>query len=184
VAYVVLRGELASGVEELRGHLQESLPEYMVPTAFVVLESLPLTANGKADRRALPAPQLSDLRAREYEPPQGEIETTLANIWRQLLQVERVGRHDSFFELGGHSLLATRAIVYMRQALKVDIPLSTLFSYGDIAALAEVIFRKKVSEYETEDVERIVQDLESLSDDELQQAAASSSRLSAVAGRN
>jgi hypothetical protein len=184
VGYVVLQREAAASMEELRGHLQESLPEYMVPAAFVMLESLPLTANGKVDRRALPAPDLSALRAREYEAPQGEIETTLADIWRQLLGVERVGRHDSFFELGGHSLMATRALVYMRQALKVDIPLSIIFSSPTILAIAESIFRKKVSEYESEDVNRIVRDLESLSDDELQEAVSSSNRIAAAVSQN
>jgi len=99
----------------------------MVPSAFVALERLPLTASGKLDRRALPAPELEAYSSRQYEAPQGEVEEILAGVWQSLLAVERVGRHDNFFELGGHSLLAMQAIVRVRSALSVSIPISTLF---------------------------------------------------------
>ena len=82
-------------MKELRAHLKAALPEYMVPSAFVVLERLPLTPNGKLDRRALPAPELEAYASRQYEAPQGEVEEILAGIWQELLQVERVGRHDN-----------------------------------------------------------------------------------------
>ncbi|HEV8331152.1 MAG TPA: amino acid adenylation domain-containing protein, partial [Steroidobacteraceae bacterium] len=105
-AYIVPRDAANNPkVETLRTHLSALLPEYMVPSAFVVLACMPLTPNGKLDKRALPAPQLDAYVSHEYEAPQGEIEQTVAEIWRQLLRVDRVGRHDSFFELGGHSLL-------------------------------------------------------------------------------
>ncbi|MBM0108954.1 non-ribosomal peptide synthetase, partial [Steroidobacter sp. S1-65] len=104
VGYVTSRGAQPPSVEELRAHLKAVLPEYMVPSAFVVLSSLPLTPNGKLDRRALPAPELDAYVSREYEAPQGEVEEVLAGIWQELLHVERVGRQDNFFELGGHSL--------------------------------------------------------------------------------
>ncbi|PDT63929.1 non-ribosomal peptide synthetase, partial [Bradyrhizobium ottawaense] len=94
----------------LRAHISAHLPEYMVPSAFVRLEALPLTVNGKLDRKALAAPDDEAYAHRAYEPPQGEIEITLAQIWAELLDVERVGRHDDFFELGGHSLLAVRLL--------------------------------------------------------------------------
>ncbi|RML44994.1 hypothetical protein ALQ97_05336, partial [Pseudomonas savastanoi pv. glycinea] len=90
-------------IEILRSYLQAQLPAYMVPVAYVHLDELPLTPNGKLDRKALPAPEHDALITRGYEAPQGEIETTLAQIWQDLLKVERVGRHDHFFELGGHS---------------------------------------------------------------------------------
>jgi amino acid adenylation domain-containing protein len=147
VAYVVLTGELVSGVEELRGHLQESLPEYMVPTAFVVLESLPLTANGKVDRRALPAPDLSALGTREYEAPQGEIETALAEIWCQLLQVERVGRRDHFFELGGHSLLIVQMVERLRQA-GIRAEVRSVFKTPILEELARVVQGPPPAEFE------------------------------------
>src|SRR4029077_14102074 len=109
VAYYTCRkesasGEAKSGGEELRRHLSTILPEYMVPSAYVQLESLPLTANGKLDRKALPSPEGGAAGVRGYEAPVGEIETALAAIWAELLKVKRVGRHDNFFALGGHSL--------------------------------------------------------------------------------
>ncbi|UZE26281.1 amino acid adenylation domain-containing protein [Pseudomonas sp. B21-056] len=125
-------------IETLRSHLQARLPEYMVPVAYVQLDALPLTPNGKLDRKALPAPDHDALISRGYEAPQGEIETTLAQIWRDLLKVERVGRHDHFFELGGHSLLAVNLIERMRQAgLSADV--RVLFGQPTLMALAAAV---------------------------------------------
>ena len=103
-------------VPRLRDHLKDRLPAYMVPSAFVILKELPLTLNGKVDRRALPAPRLEAYSSREYEAPQGEIEEVLAGIWQELLRVERVGRQDNFFELGGHSLLIVQMMERLRRA--------------------------------------------------------------------
>ncbi|HEX9937917.1 MAG TPA: AMP-binding protein, partial [Longimicrobium sp.] len=111
VAYVVGDGEAAV----LREHLLRELPEYMVPAAFVPLERLPLTANGKLDRKALPAPEGDAYARRGYEAPLGEVEAALAEVWAEVLGVERVGRWDHFFELGGHSLLAIKLIERMRR---------------------------------------------------------------------
>ncbi|RMO14820.1 hypothetical protein ALQ47_00790, partial [Pseudomonas cichorii] len=117
---------------------QGQLPEYMVPAAYVHLDKLPLTPNGKLDRKALPAPDLQALISRGYEAPQGETETTLAQIWAEVLQVERVGRHDHFFELGGHSLLAVTLIERMRRkGLSADVRI--LFSQPTVAALAAAV---------------------------------------------
>src|SRR6185369_7282911 len=97
VAYLVARAETGQpSVEALRAHVKEVLPEYMVPSAFVILERMPLTQNGKLDRRALPAPELGAYISRRYEAPQGEVEEILAGIWQGLLRVERVGRWDNF----------------------------------------------------------------------------------------
>jgi hypothetical protein len=98
------------GAEALRAHLSSALPEYMVPAAYVHMESLPLTPNGKLNRRALPAPEGNDYLRRSYEPPVGETEIKLSRIWAELLKLESVGRHDNFFELGGHSLLISRVL--------------------------------------------------------------------------
>ncbi|NWA29237.1 AMP-binding protein, partial [Pseudomonas gingeri] len=139
VAYYTLSAEHSSvDITSLRHHLQETLPEYMVPAIYVVLEKLPLTPNGKLDRKALPAPDLDAVISRGYEAPQGETEITLARIWADLLKVDRVGRHDHFFELGGHSLLAVSLIERMRQAgLSADV--RVLFGQPTLAALAAAV---------------------------------------------
>ena len=136
VAYYTVRdGQAAVETEELRAHLQQHLPAYMVPAAFVRLESLPLTPNGKLDRNALPAPEGDAYAHREYEAPQGEVEIALAGIWSELLQVERIGRQDNFFELGGHSLLVVQAVERMRQqGLHSDV--RTLFDAPTLWQLA------------------------------------------------
>ncbi|WP_010453150.1 AMP-binding enzyme, partial [Pseudomonas asplenii] len=103
----------ALAIEALNIYLHGRLPEYMVPSAYVQLDALPLTANGKLDRRALPAPDQDALLSRAFEAPLGSVEITLAQIWADVLKVERVGRHDHFFELGGHSLLAVTLIERM-----------------------------------------------------------------------
>ncbi|PHN74446.1 hypothetical protein AO071_25675 [Pseudomonas syringae] len=124
--------------ENLRKELLEHLPEYMIPSAFVQLDSLPLTPNGKLDRKALPAPDAQSLISRGYEAPQGEVETLLASIWVDVLKVEQVGRHDHFFELGGHSLLAVKLIQQMRDVgLSADV--HVLFGQPTVAALAAAI---------------------------------------------
>ncbi|WP_146229540.1 non-ribosomal peptide synthetase, partial [Pseudomonas soli] len=128
------RGE-PQQADALRRALLAQLPEYMVPALFIHLDSWPLTPNGKLERKALPLP---DLQAGGYEAPQGDTETLLAEIWAQLLGVERVGRHDNFFELGGHSLLAVSLTARLRQAgLQADV--RTLFGQPTVAALATTL---------------------------------------------
>ncbi|NIE77849.1 amino acid adenylation domain-containing protein, partial [Pantoea sp. Ap-967] len=125
----------AQAPDALRQHLLAQLPEYMVPALYIHLEALPLTPNGKLDRKALPAP---DAQPRTFEPPQGTTETLLAQLWAELLGVERVGRHDNFFELGGHSLLAVSLTARLRlEGLQVDV--RTLFGQPTIAALAATL---------------------------------------------
>jgi amino acid adenylation domain-containing protein len=143
LAYVVVAPEAETAAldlaGELRAHLSACLPEYMVPVAFVRLPALPLTPNGKLDREALPLPDGEAYARRQYEPPQGEVEQTLATLWQELLGVESVGRHDNFFELGGHSLLAVRLLSHVRSAFNVRIELSTLFNYPQLALFARKV---------------------------------------------
>ncbi|WP_246791972.1 non-ribosomal peptide synthetase [Burkholderia perseverans] len=127
--------------EPLRERLQASLPAHMVPAAFVWLDALPLTHNGKLDRRALPRPDAQAYASRAYAAPQGATEAALATLWQALLDVERVGRHDHFFELGGHSLLAVRLISQVRQRLGVELALGELFAHPVLAELAEAVAR-------------------------------------------
>ncbi|WP_146742924.1 non-ribosomal peptide synthetase, partial [Lonsdalea populi] len=123
---------------DLRRRLSESLAEYMVPSAFVTLDTFPLTPNGKLDRRALPAPDLTAVISRDYEAPQGEVETALAEIWQDLLGLARVGRHDHFFELGGHSLMAVQLINHLREQGR-EATLAALFSHPTLCDLAMVL---------------------------------------------
>ncbi|KAF9097600.1 hypothetical protein BGX27_000940 [Mortierella sp. AM989] len=134
VAYVVAEATERLA-HSLRSHVSSKLPDYMVPSAFVRVDALPLTSNGKLDRRALPAPDIDAYVSQGYESPQGEIESTLATIWAKLLKVERVGRHDNFFMLGGHSLIAVKLIGIVRSKLGLDLKLQTLFEAPTIAEL-------------------------------------------------
>lgn len=123
----------------LRIHLGARLPDYMIPAAFVSMETFPLTPNGKLDRRALHAPEKDAFVQRAYEPPQNEIEMILAELWQELLGVDHVGRHDHFFELGGHSLTAFRLISRIKEEFDVFIDLRTIFDNPVLASLAEII---------------------------------------------
>ncbi|HLL46215.1 MAG TPA: thioesterase domain-containing protein, partial [Longimicrobiaceae bacterium] len=132
VAYVV--GEAAA--DALRAHLDACLPAYMVPAAYVRLEALPLTSNGKLDRGALPAPDGTAYAGRGQEPPRTLTEQVLAEIWTELLGVERVGRRDHFFDLGGHSLLAVRLVSRMREALNPAATVDDVFAHPTLHELA------------------------------------------------
>ncbi|ATB48289.1 non-ribosomal peptide synthetase [Corallococcus macrosporus] len=138
VAYAVPAEAPGPETAALRAYLQERLPAHMVPSALVVLEALPLTANGKVDWRALPAPEASARDSSpDYEAPASPLEETLASVWAQVLRVERVGRKDDFFGLGGHSLLATQVVARLRAALGVEVPLRALFESPSLRGFAQ-----------------------------------------------
>ncbi|PHM11387.1 hypothetical protein CK516_02895 [Nostoc sp. 'Peltigera malacea cyanobiont' DB3992] len=147
VAYVVPypqvtcteRSRSTPTIDQLRHSLKAKLPEYMVPNAFVLLESLPLTSNGKVDRRALATHELDSTLRELYVAPRTPIEEMLALLWTQVLKLERVGIHDNFFEVGGHSLLATQLLSRIRNIFKVELPLRELFARATIADLAQSI---------------------------------------------
>ncbi|WP_144221438.1 non-ribosomal peptide synthetase [Flavobacterium anhuiense] len=134
VGYVVTEGKLDK--TDLQEQLKSSLPEYMVPTIWIELENMPLTSNGKVDRKALPDPENSDLSTKEYVAPRTGTEKELAGIWQTLLGVEQVGVYDDFFELGGHSLLATRLVSMIRKELSIEVSIREVFEYTTIGALA------------------------------------------------
>ena len=148
-----LKGKLGRAmIPRLRDDLKTRLPEYMVPSVFVLLESLPLSANGKVDRRALPMP--GDVRAgldAEYIAPRNEMEEHLVQIWADVLKLERVGVNDDFFDLGGHSLMATQVVSRIREQMNVDLPLSEMFGYPTIAELAHKIDMIQWSNQEMDD---------------------------------
>ena len=137
VAYFVPHAGQALTTNDLRCFLEEKLPKYMVPSAFVLLELLPLTPNGKVDRRALPVPDgLRPELTVDYVAPQSEMERTIAAIWQEVLQVEKVGIHDNFFDLGGHSLLIIQAHSKLRDALNRELSVVDIFQHPTISALA------------------------------------------------
>ena len=138
VVYVVPSQEPAPTTSELRGFLQQKLPDYMVPSIFVMLEVLPLTPSGKVDRRALPVPAQSRLKLESsFVAPRTQVEELVAGIWAQVLKLEQVGIEDNFFELGGHSLLAMQVVSRIRGAFEVELPLRDLFERPTVAGLAE-----------------------------------------------
>ena len=142
VAYVVPHTEttLPLATSELRHFLKEKLPDYMLPSAFVVLDCLPMTPNGKHDRRALRAPETDrpDLPV-AFAVPRTVLEAQVAAIWGEVLRLQRVGVYDNFFELGGHSLLATQVISRIRNTFHVEMPLRRLFEAPTVAGLAEYL---------------------------------------------
>ncbi|HEU4562902.1 MAG TPA: condensation domain-containing protein, partial [Longimicrobium sp.] len=137
-AYVVAAEPSAVAPAELRAHLKGRLPEYMVPSAVVVLESLPLTPSGKVARRALPAPEYAAVETR-HVAPRTPTEEVLAGIWAEVLRLERVGVEESFFEMGGHSLLATRVVSHIREVFAVELPLRALFEGPTVSELAKAV---------------------------------------------
>jgi amino acid adenylation domain-containing protein len=144
VAYVVANQAPAPPLSDLRRFLQATLPDYMVPTAFVFLDTLPLTPNGKVDRRALPAPEggRPELDA-TYVAPRSEVEQSIAAVWQELLHIDRVGLHDNFFDLGGHSLLLVQVHSKLRRVFQTDIAIIDLFQYPTINALTTYLSQKK-----------------------------------------
>jgi hypothetical protein len=157
VAYIVANGE----VQELRHWLQTRLPDYMIPSAFVFLEALPLTAHGKVDRRALPAPDRARAEpATRFVAPRTPVEETLAGIWAEVLGLERVGVHDDFFELGGHSLMATQVLSRLHRHLPAKLPLRRLFETPTVAGLAEAVTATMAATAEQEELFHLLDELE------------------------
>jgi amino acid adenylation domain-containing protein len=133
------QNSLAHLVSQLRSYLKERLPDYMVPSAFVVLEAFPVTPSGKVDRRALPVPEIRPADLPTFVAPRTPIEEMLANIWANILRVDEVGIHDNFFTLGGDSLLAVQIIGQMRERLEVELSFSRLLEFPTVAGLAHIV---------------------------------------------
>ncbi len=139
VAYYTT-GDVAADVGYLRAQLAATLPEHMVPTAYVRLQSLPLTTHGKLDRQALPRPDESAHGVHGHVAPSTPIELALAEIWCEVLRCERVGLTDNFFQLGGHSLLATRIVARIDDLLGIELPMRVMFDHPTIEALLDYLF--------------------------------------------
>ncbi len=171
VAYVVISSEASAA--QLREFLKQKLPEYMVPSAFVFLDALPLTSNGKIDRRALPAPDTSRPEsAIAFVAPETTAERMLADIWAEVLKLDRVGRSDNFFEVGGHSLLAAQVISRANKAFSVEIPLRRLFETPTVAGLAAAIASLQAESSGDGEMALLLAELEGLSDEEAERLLA------------
>jgi acyl carrier protein len=147
--------------------LRSKLPSFMLPSAYVVLDAMPRTPNGKGARRALPAPPGASSRGADFIPPRTGVESMLAGLWSQVLGVERVGVHDDFFALGGHSLLATQLLARVHGAFQVEIPLRRLFEARTVAALAQVVVAEEARPGHSEAVAQLLEKVRNLSPGEL-----------------
>jgi acyl carrier protein len=169
VAYVIPRQGKTFNTSELRHFLKEKLPDYMMPSAFVLLKNLPLTANGKVDFQALRSleitrPDLEDA----FVAPRTPVEESLARIWAELLGLEQVGVHDNFFDLGGHSLLVTQVVSRLRDTFAVELPLSNFFDAPTVADLAVIITQRLAEQTDSELLAKTFAELEQLSEEEVQ----------------
>lgn len=172
VAYLTSR-QTHLTVSELRAFLEGRVPTYMVPSAFTILDAMPIGANGKIDRRALPAvararPELD----KPFVPPRNALEAVLANIWSEVLFTSPVGIHDRFLDLGGTSLSATRVLARVFRKYQLELPVQALFQSPTIAEMAEVITQRQAKRLEERDLTRILAELESLSDEQVQESLA------------
>lgn len=164
VAYLVLH----QPDDKLRAFVKTRVPDYMVPASFVVLEKLPLTPNGKVDHAALPVPAATSFEStKEFVGPRTPVEETLAQIWKEILAVARVGMHDNFFELGGHSLLATQVVSRIRKTLRVDLPLRAIFDSPTIAELATHVETISQEPDDTAKLARLLEQMDQLSVNEI-----------------
>ncbi|MBV7545452.1 non-ribosomal peptide synthetase [Pseudomonas sp. PDM26] len=145
----------ADRLERIKQRLRAELPEYMVPLHWLWLDKLPLNANGKLDRKALPALEIGHLQSQDYQAPRNELEQTLADIWAEVLKVEQVGVRDNFFELGGHSLLATQIASRVQKTLQRDVPLRAMFECSTVEELAGYIDGLAASDITEEKVDRL-----------------------------
>jgi amino acid adenylation domain-containing protein len=169
IGYLVTQPDWHLSVSELRNHLKAKLPEYMIPAAFVRVEALPLTANGKLDWRALPRPdQITAEMLKGYVAPHSAVEKALAGIWGEVLGIERIGIHDDFFELGGHSLLATRLISRLRDAFEIELSLKSLFKAPTVAGFAATVLEKRPDRVMIEQTAELLLNVVLLSDEEVE----------------
>lgn len=150
-------------VQELQSYLKQKLPQFMIPSFFVMLDALPLTPNGKLDRDALPPPDPKSRYEITYIEPKTDTEKKIAEVWQKLLSVEKVGLDDNFFNLGGHSLLATQMISRLQAAFEVDLSLRSVFDNPTVAALASFVTERQLAEAEADALEKILAEVEQLS---------------------
>jgi acyl carrier protein len=178
VAYLVPAAQPAPTVTALRHALAERVPEYMIPSAFVMLPTLPRTATGKVDRKALPPPgRERPALESPFEAPRTPVEEELASIWAGVLGLEPVGIHDPFWELGGDSLRATQILSRVAEMFDAPVPLHTFFEAPTIAGLATRVIRSRIEEASPDEIACLFARVEALSDEEARRLAAAGADL-------
>jgi len=169
VAYIVAREQSEATTKIMRHFLYQKLPEYMLPSTFVFLDALPLTPNNKIDRHALPTPTVAGAeRNSTFVAPRSPVEEVLAELWTQVLKVEKIGIHNNFFELGGHSLLAVQLVSRIQKTFRVTLSLRSLFESPTIAALAEVLVQHETAPGQVAAMARLRKKLGQMSPEEVQ----------------
>ena len=185
VGYVVAQPQGSFDAAEVKNYLKQKLPEYMIPSALVLLDDLPLTPSGKVDRRALPAPDQSRRELENvYQAPRTATEETLAAIWREVLKLVKVGVYDNFFDLGGHSLLATQIVSRIRSAFSIEFPLRTLFESPTVAEMAAIVMQKQGKQASDEALAQILREMDGMTEDEVQKQLARESANTAAEERH
>ncbi|MGH7835364.1 MAG: non-ribosomal peptide synthetase [Candidatus Binatia bacterium] len=167
IAYIAPAQNPPPSAAEVRDFLKQKLPDYMVPSAFVILDRLPTLPGGKIDRKALPIPDLSRRRLdNAYVSPRTPVEADLAKIWSEVLGIDRIGMHDSFLDLGGHSLAATRVVSRVIERFQLELPVKTLFDSPTVSHMAAVITHNQTKKAQPENLARMLRELEELSDED------------------
>jgi amino acid adenylation domain-containing protein len=168
VAYVVSTCDAVVTSDELRAFLKEKLPDYMVPARFVFLDAMPLTSNGKLDRKALPEPDSGNCElVASFVAPRTVVEELIAEIWAEVLKLDKFGMHDNFFDRGGHSLKATQVISRVRETFRIDLPVRVLFEAPTVAEFASRVEQHFTDPSELEEISRYVAEIDSLPDEEI-----------------
>jgi tyrocidine synthetase III len=162
-AHIVSDETLTAG--ELRNYLQKHLPDYMIPSYFVQIEKIPLTGNGKVDRKSLPGPDKSLAVTTGYVPPTNETEKQLAEMWQELLNVKKIGIEDNFFELGGHSLVVMNMVLRIQSSFGIEIPMMAIFNNPTVAQIASLI---QIQEEKIKKFDKILTEIESLNEEQVE----------------
>jgi len=173
IAYFVFQPGTESAISKIRNTLKKRLPDYMVPSAYVTLDALPLNPHGKTDRRALPDPEPGrEETDGRFDSPTTPLETQLADVFAQVLGVDRVGVNDNFFELGGHSLLLTNLLFHLNEKFHLELPLRAVFDAPTVSELAPVLVQTRARLLNEDRLNTILAEIEQLSDDEVEWMAA------------
>jgi acyl carrier protein len=180
IAYFVPEDGVEPTSLELLTFLQEKLPSYMLPSAFMAIKEIPLTPNGKVDRRALPAPEQIEVSTAGFIAPRTEMEQLVAEIWCEILGITQVGADSNFFDLGGHSLLATRVMNRIRERCGVELPLRVLFEFPTVVSLAAKLDDARPKETELSRILDILVNMENISEEEVTTLLAQSESQSQV----